>query len=76
MVVCLVQTPEAAEQAEEIRIKQAASTIQRWWRRCRWRMAVELQCAEMAAGQDPSRTKDWMYAHLNILNYPGAVFIQ
>lgn len=35
------QVPQAAEAAETARLQAAASTVQRWWRRRRWQMAVE-----------------------------------
>lgn len=33
--------PRAAEAAEAARMRAAAATVQRWWRRRRWQLAVE-----------------------------------
>lgn len=39
------QVPQAAEAAEAARMRAAASTVQRWWRRRRWQLAVEARRA-------------------------------
>ncbi len=58
----MLQTPEAAEIAEQTRRRRAAVLLQRWWRRRRFQIAAERERAAAAEGAPAERSHSWLCA--------------
>jgi len=59
-----LQVPQAAEAAEAERMRTAAATVQRWWRRRRWQVAVQARRRNDPGAAEPSnpqshRSSQW-----------------